>query len=290
MTASTSTVQAAGSLGTPNTSLRGRRLIIARIVWLTIAICSVMLFVVALPLYVRFLETLCAGASCFTGQVNLQTVQTLQHAGISIDAYAIVNVTLTIILALLWASVGLLMFWRKSSDWMVLIFSLWFMTQILSTENASLVGFQQVSVPFLNVIDTGLLVSNALDTSLVFLVFALFPNGRFAPRWMRWVAFLAIILYIGSAFVPQPEGTDPIGSLFFFLFAGILLGGQVYRYRRVSTPLERQQTKWVVASLVVALLLEIGIYLPSVIFPSFRQPGSLYPTVIVFILMGLLLR
>lgn len=233
------------------------------------------LFVVTLPLYVRFLEAVCAGASCLQGQVNLQTAQTLQRAGISLDAYMIINVTLTVILALLWAGVGLLMFWRKSSDWMVLIFSLWFMTQILSTENASLVGFQPVSAP----IDTGLLVSNTMDTSLVFLVFALFPNGRFAPRWMRWVAFLAITLYVGASFIPQPEGTDPIGSLFFFLFAGVLLGGQVYRYRRVSTPLERQQTKWVVSSLVAAVLLEVGIFLPSVIFPSFRQPGSLYPAV-----------
>lgn len=266
--------------GPPDTSLRGRRLLIARMVWLAIAISSLLLFVVALPLYVKFLETVCAGASCPSGQVSLQTARTLQRAGISLHAYMIVNVTLTVIFALLWMGVGLLMFWRKSSDWMVLIFSLWFMTQILSTENASLVGFQQVPTPFLNIIDTSLLVSNLLDTSLVFLVFAIFPNGRFAPRWMRWVAFLAIALYIVPSFIPPLERTNAspntIGSVFFFLFAGCLLGGQIYRYRHISTALERQQTKWVVSSIVVTILLQIGIFLPLFISPSLNQPGSLY--------------
>jgi len=285
MTTSTSRSQIAENAdlpSTPDTSLRGRRLVIARVVWLAIAISFLLLFVLALPLYAKFLETVCMGASCPAGQVSLQTARTLQRIGISLDTYTIVNVTLTVIFALLWMGVGLLMFWRKSSDWMVLIFSLWFMTEILSIENVSLAGFQQVPAPFTNILDTSLLVSNTLNTSLVFLVFALFPNGRFAPRWMRWVAFLAIALYIAGSIadslISQWESHTILGSVFFFLFAGSLLAGQIYRYRHISTALERQQTKWVVSSIVVTILLQIGISLPLFISPSFRQPGSLYPT------------
>jgi hypothetical protein len=40
------------------------------------------------------------------------------------------------------------------------------------------------------------------------------------------------------------------GPLFFALIGGAMLA-QVYRYRRVSTPLHRQQTKWVVFGIAV---------------------------------------
>ena len=66
---------------------------------------------------------------------------------------------------------------------------------------------------------------------------------------------------------------------FFFLFAASLLGGQIYRYRRISTPTERQQTKWVIASLAGVILLQIGVNLPFLFFPSLRPPGSLYQLV-----------
>ena len=41
---------------------------------------------------------------------------------------------------------------------------------------------------------------------------------------------------------------------------GIGIGSQVYRYRKVSNPFERQQTKWVMAAMVVvAVVLIISI-------------------------------
>jgi hypothetical protein len=56
-------------------------------------------------------------------------------------------------------------------------------------------------------------------------------------------------------------------------FVSILLSlviAQVYRYRRVSTPAQRQQTKWVVYSLVGSITWIVGLL---VVFQP--QPGSL---------------
>jgi hypothetical protein len=62
------------------------------------------------------------------------------------------------------------------------------------------------------------------------------------------------------------------------------LAAQVYRFWRVSTPLQRQQTKWVVFGFVAAIvvLLLFGI-VPSLIYPQALQPGTLSDFVLDFI-------
>ena len=82
-------------------------------------------------------------------------------------------------------------------------------------------------------------------------LFLVFPSGRFVPRWSRWCVLAAAV---GIAIVtapaiargqPAPNAGQPISL-------GLLLlgvGAQFYRYRRVSTLAERQQTKWVVFGL-----------------------------------------
>jgi hypothetical protein len=56
-----------------------------------------------------------------------------------------------------------------------------------------------------------------------------------------------------------------------WLLAG--LGAQLYRYRRVSTPAQRQQTKWVVFGFVAMCLGLVGVTVP-LLSPALRRPGS----------------
>jgi hypothetical protein len=91
----------------------------------------------------------------------------------------------------------------------------------------------------------------------VVLFFLLFPNGRFVPRWTRWlaVAFIAFDLsrtLFAGLYSPSPA----LESVSYLVFLGIvvsLVSSQVYRYRRVSTPAQRQQTKWVVFGTTLAI-------------------------------------
>jgi signal transduction histidine kinase len=52
---------------------------------------------------------------------------------------------------------------------------------------------------------------------------------------------------------------------------------QLYRYRRVSSPLERQQTKWVVFGLAVTATVDVLLSGQYLLFPVLSSPGSLYP-------------
>jgi hypothetical protein len=68
----------------------------------------------------------------------------------------------------------------------------------------------------------------------------------------------------------------------FGLNGGILLV-QVYRYRQVSSAVERQQAKWVFFGGIAAVGEIIVIYVPLLLFPSLNQPGSLYPVITPFV-------
>jgi hypothetical protein len=83
--------------------------------------------------------------------------------------------------------------------------------------------------------------------------FYLFPNGRFVPRWTRWLAIAVALLYVPDIFFPG-SSLDILGGPVFIGFLISLVVAQVYRYRWVSGPAERQQTKWVVFGLAVALV------------------------------------
>ncbi len=58
---------------------------------------------------------------------------------------------------------------------------------------------------------------------------------------------------------------------------------------QVSSPRERQQTKWVVFGLAVPITVAVSVTVPYLIFPVFAEPGSLYPLAYnqVSILLGL---
>ena len=79
----------------------------------------------------------------------------------------------------------------------------------------------------------------------------IFPDGRFVPRWMRWLALEINLLWLGLVLFGYFM-TDAMYG--FFLINTIIaitgaFAAQIYRYRVVSTPLQRQQTKWIVFSL-----------------------------------------
>jgi hypothetical protein len=144
---------------------------------------------------------------------------------------------------------------RNSRDWTGLVASLALVMGFL----ASLQPEAPLPYPFIFTLEKLIYgVYEVLSTlSFYFLVMFvfIFPNGRFSPRWMRWVAII-----FSGAFVVVLINTD-IDFIWFLLLFGLPLllppifafSGQVYRYIKVSTPEQRQQTKWVLYSLTVIL-------------------------------------
>jgi hypothetical protein len=82
----------------------------------------------------------------------------------------------------------------------------------------------------------------------------------------------------------------PVHNLVFLAVIILLVIAQVYRYHYASSPLQRQQTKWVIFGICVAAIIVVGLRIPALIFPSLWQAGSFYrlisePAYIVVVLI-----
>lgn len=247
--------------GEARTSLHGRQLVLARVAWAILILMTLGIFVVCLPIYFSLLQTICTdatGAACADKQLSPAAAQTLEHLGISLSLYAAANLALLLIWACTWFIVGALIAWRKSNDWMALLVAYWLVLQ--GTTNATLtVGNSQSSWHWLA------FFFNSLAFLFLDLVFLLFPDGRFVPRWTRWVI---LALAAGSILTILFPDLDFLSLFSSFGGAIIIIMAQIYRYRHVSTALQRQQTKWVVYGLTVTLVCDLIVTLPVFLFPS----------------------
>jgi len=105
---------------------------------------------------------------------------------------------------------------------------------------------------------------------------SVFPNGRFVPSWTRWLVGAAILyapvglFMFTSANYSKPTPPFIASVLFWFVlfFAGLY--AQIYRYRYVSAPDERQQTKWVLYGFTMAFFLALLLTIWTISFQ--RQP------------------
>jgi hypothetical protein len=272
---------------TPATTLRGRWLVLGRVAWVAVAILTAVVFVSGLPSEFARLRVPCADvASCaWVPRLTADDARELGELGLSTDFFAAYFVALEVALMAVSCAIGTAVFWRKSDDWMALLVSL-----MLFTLGAALtVPYPLVDLPLAWEV-SGEAVSFIGSASLVLFLY-LFPDGRFVPRWTRWLA----LVWIVGLMVPATFFYDPFlrlfGATLTSAFAGVGFGGtsllaQAYRYRRVSDPSQRQQTKWVFFGAVTALggscvLLLLGMVVPRNLFASLVGTTVLYLLVLL---------
>jgi hypothetical protein len=247
-----------------STTLRGRCLMLVRAGWGAIALLTVGAFIAALPYTFTLLRTVCvAGVDyCAFGRLNPETVSMLQVAGVSMHMYAVGYLAFQVVITCIWWAIAAIIVWRKSDDWMALLVALMLVLQGTGvvTEMLGVAASQGFFVSLL-----------ALKWLTLYFVFYLFPDGRFVPRWMRWFAIGFTILLVLFNFFPKvlPIWLDPSPPHFlWFVFICSILFAQVYRYRRVSGPVQRQQTKWAVFGMTTYLLGGLVLAMSSIAFPA----------------------
>src|SRR5689334_15847245 len=109
---------------TADTHLHGRWLMLAWVAWFIVVALALLVFIVSLPVYIAQLYSVCSGNACGTGQLTPQIVVSLRNLGFSIGKYVTINVVLAFVQAFVWFTIGGVLFWRKSDDWMALLVSL----------------------------------------------------------------------------------------------------------------------------------------------------------------------
>ncbi len=251
-----------------DTRLRGRWLIIARSVWVVLAALTLGLIIASIPSYSALLHVVCSSdlVTCRNnGQLTPADLRALQALGLSLDFYATYWVAVYIVFTVGFATIGTLIFWRKSDDRMALFASL---TLILFP--AGFNSSELATLPSALVLPGQILAF--LGNSCLFLFFYLFPTGRFVPRWTRWLWVGVGVLWAVNIFFPSLTFNSSIlFAVLILVLVGSALAAQIYRYRRVSNVVQQQQTKWVVYGISTALGSVLVLQLFLKFFPSLAQ-------------------
>jgi hypothetical protein len=161
---------------------------------------------------------------------------------------------------ILFCLAGLTIYWRRSDDRVAILLAYLLVLAGLTLDPKGLLPAWDSTVWQIMV---WLLI--AARTTIVFVFLILFPNGHFFPKWSRWLivpcaAFAGIDALTTVANVEQAGNTYATNPLAGYAVFGFLacwlfgMGAQVLRYRRTRNPILRQQTKWFVFGLVVAVL------------------------------------
>ena len=172
--------------GTLAVRLRGRLLLLARMVWIVVATLAVGLFIIGIPAEFTLLHAPCPAVTCSTGQLPSTSLRALQDLGLSLGFFAAYSVAMDVLFAAVCVTVAALIFWRNSEDRMALFVSLALLTfgtaTFVFTMEALAARHPAWEIPtsflhFFGAVSFGLFLY-------------LFPDGRFVPNWTRWVALV----------------------------------------------------------------------------------------------------
>ena len=237
----------------------------ARAFWLAFLVFKWVYWIASMP---RFFALVNAGAVptvVEVGAVQVSPELFAAHAaawGLATPTWAMFNTLLNILSALVFTLVAALVWWRLRT-WFG-----WITAMVL------LVGGSNVQN---NVIRTAMIWPTAyfiwnvgaLIWPLLVLWLYLFPDGRPVPRRLLWIvgplvalfASLFLVFLIAETFpritaaVSLIPAINRLAPAVVFPLIFLTLAAQIYRYLRVSGPVERGQTKWFLAGFIVAFAL-----------------------------------
>ncbi len=245
------------SPGWDGVQLRGRWLLLARLLW-------IMVVLVFLSYFLFF----------FVTTFSSHWVQV--RAGFDVENFwNILRFTDDLIVAvlcpLLWCAIGTFLFWQtwnKEKQPVALI--VLFVSLTLITTGLALASALDPKIGIPSGLDPELSIPPSLATaiplesipirlhllsnSFLLLLLFLFPDGRFVPRWMLMPVSIFLILSVCPILFPAWSLTSwiiqhrlPLEAL----ITALGLISQFYKYRWVSPPRQRRRVRWAVLGLLV---------------------------------------
>jgi signal transduction histidine kinase len=165
-----------------------------------------------------------------------------------------------ILFAVICAAIGLIIFWRRSDDWMALLASLTFVILLLG-----------LSIPVKSLWDSlaGTRYAPLFDLWFSFgfgllpVLFYLFPSGKFVPRLTIYLTVIIILWTVLEIFYPAlyPWRMTPRNGMLALLpMLGTGALALFYRYRFLSDATQRRQIRWIIwgaLAAVVGLALQV---------------------------------
>jgi hypothetical protein len=263
-------------------------LALARVAWPVAAILVIALAALSAPDMWREAGAVVPAAQRSFSQLSPAEAGLLRLIGIPIAAYSAFVVTSNLLPAAVFLLVASIIFLRRSDDRNALL-----MAYLLAAIGAAvpflsgITRFSPELVPAIN-------IARGLGIFALLLLAYVFPDGRFVPPWTRlialvwgaWVVYWVAVPRTPYAFVDPGGALTPTGLVFMLAGFGAGAYAQVHRYRRISSPVQRQQAKVFAFGFSAVFGLYALTVLPYFLAPGVRAPGWPY---FLYALVGVLL-
>jgi len=223
-----------------------------RITWFVVVVTVLAMFVASVPPHLKRLTTVYPTSQRTFYLLSTSEAAALDSLGISQETYAVVLDASVLLMLFAFVGFGMLIFLRKSDNWMAILFSFALIT-LGVTYNTSI---ESLTIPYPQLAPLVVLVQQIAYTSVLATMF-LFPDGHLVARWnliplVSWVCISIVALGLSFRGYETGATTSVAILLIIWLVAGII--AQVYRYFRKSNAFERQQTRWLLFGISIAVL------------------------------------
>ncbi len=206
-------------------------------------------------------------------------IQVIESLNLTLEQYGWISAGILGVSALVYLLLAIGLAWQKPDDRMVLFVS--FMIASLPNIHSPLGFTLTVQQPEWKLIFD---VASAIGL-ICFIGFPLiFPTGKFVPGWARWIAAYIVIGAISLIAARQYAFEIEFLIVAGYLFPSFAMAAfaQIYRYKKVASPTEQQQLKWVVSGLVgffafnmmqIAFAATAGVSIETALVTSLGNPA-----------------
>jgi signal transduction histidine kinase len=236
---------------------------LAHVLWYPAAAVALGIFIAALPRYFKGFSSGSLEEHLFFSRTNWNSVLILAFAAASVSA------------ALLSLGLAWVLHRQKPGERMAIFLSYFLLYYgVIFAGPIWMLASQWPELPI-----SAFSVVSSFFFPLIISLVLIFPDARFVPSWTRWLVILSLpSIPLDYALYPSTSTflAGPLAWLGIIIYVPITLiafSAQIYRYRVVSDPIEKQQTKWVVYGLLLMFLCFV-ITTPPYIRMLQRPPGS----------------
>ena len=243
-----------------DSSLSARLLAPARVAWIVLTV----LIIVLVFLGIGDLH------GSFAATVDARSIEALN---VTLGGYASYMTALLLLQVVTHVFIGIIVFWRGPNDWMALTLAFALVSNGAWLTLSLMYPTQEAEPVVASLTSVVTYVGLVSGLSLLYI----FPDGRFAPRWtsvmvVSWAVLMAFALFLPETLLSLSAWPIVVQLLVLLGWTGVGLIAQLYRYIEVSTPLQRQQTKWAISGLVLAVVGPFVYFLAFVIVPTLTDP------------------
>ncbi len=226
-----------------------------------------------------------------TDAMHTNLLRQIARVGLNLLTFSAIDVISDIYILLGYFGLAVMLFIRRSDDWFAIFLSVMIMTFSVSVTS---IGNNLAASEKFGALASPILMAG--QASIVLLGW-LYPDGRFNPRWLKYLTpFLAltmIVFYWPGSPISREFASLPlflVASLFWYLGTVVVM---VSRYHNAATSSQRQHIRMVFIGMMGPLawfILFNGSYL---LFPSLQDQtafaGIIFLVVMRFLSIGLFL-